>query len=47
VDVPKKMTARQKELLKEFAEISGDNTSETLMDKIKHMFHNDHQEKAK
>lgn len=47
VDVPKKLTVRQKELLKEFAEISGDNTSETLVDKIKHMFHNDHQEKAK
>lgn len=47
VDVPKKLTARQKELLKEFAEISGDNTSETLMDKIKHMFHNHPQEKAK
>lgn len=47
VDVPKKLTARQKELLKEFAEISGDNTSETLMDKIKHLFANNQKEQAK
>lgn len=38
VDVPKKLTPRQKELLKEFAEISGESTSETLMDKIKNLF---------
>jgi len=38
IDVPKKLTQRQRELLKEFAEISGENTSETLMDRIKHFF---------
>jgi molecular chaperone DnaJ len=38
VDVPKKLTPRQRELLKEFAELSGENTSETLMDRIKHFF---------
>jgi len=46
IDVPKKLTARQKELLKEFAEISGENTSETLMDKIKHIFTQNHREQA-
>jgi|Deesub1362A_J573_1020465.scaffolds.fasta_scaffold00252_6 molecular chaperone DnaJ len=38
IDVPKKLTPRQRELLKEFAEISGENTSETWMDKIRHLF---------
>ncbi|MDH4027322.1 MAG: molecular chaperone DnaJ [Nitrospirota bacterium] len=38
IDVPKKLTSRQKELLKEFAEISGDDVSKGFMDKIKDMF---------
>lgn len=38
VDVPKKLNRRQKELLKEFAEISGDEMSKGFMDKIKDMF---------
>ncbi|GAB4534407.1 MAG: molecular chaperone DnaJ [Thermodesulfovibrionia bacterium] len=46
IDVPKKLTQRQKELLKEFAEISGENTSETLMDKIKHLFSQNQREQA-
>lgn len=44
IDVPKKLTARQKELLKEFAEISGDDISKGFMDKIKDMFHNHYKE---
>ncbi len=40
IDVPKKLTPRQKELLHEFAEISGDEISKGFMDKIKDMFHN-------
>ena len=43
IDVPKKLTPRQKELLAEFAEISGDDISKGFMDKIKDMFH--HQQK--
>lgn len=46
VDVPKKLTPRQKELLKEFAEISGEDVSKGFMDKIKDMFQN-HQTEAK
>lgn len=46
IDVPKKLTPRQKELLKEFAEISGENTSETFMDKIKHLFTQNQKEQA-
>lgn len=38
IDVPKKLSRRQKELLKEFAEISGDDISKGFMDKIKDMF---------
>jgi len=38
VDVPKKLTPRQKELLEEFASISGDEVSKGFMDKIKDMF---------
>jgi molecular chaperone DnaJ len=38
IDVPKKLTGRQKELLKEFAEISGDDVAKGFMDKIKDMF---------
>jgi molecular chaperone DnaJ len=44
IDVPKKLTVRQKELLTEFAEISGDDVSKGFMDKIKDMFHNHHKE---
>jgi molecular chaperone DnaJ len=44
IDVPKKMTPRQKELLREFAEISGDDISKGFMDKIKDMFHTHHKE---
>ncbi|MEN8262361.1 MAG: molecular chaperone DnaJ [Nitrospirota bacterium] len=43
IDVPKKLSTRQKELLKEFAEISGDDVSKGFVDKIKEMFH--HQQK--
>ncbi|HDH04447.1 MAG TPA: molecular chaperone DnaJ [Nitrospirae bacterium] len=39
VDVPKKLTPRQKELLREFAEISGDEVSKGFMDKIKEFIH--------
>ncbi len=45
IDVPKKMTTRQKEILTEFAEISGDDISKGFMDKIKDMFHHHHQQK--
>lgn len=38
VDVPKKLTKRQKELLKEFADISGDDISKKFMDKVKDIF---------
>jgi molecular chaperone DnaJ len=38
IDVPRKLTSRQKELLREFAEISGDDISKGFMDKIKEMF---------
>jgi molecular chaperone DnaJ len=38
IDVPKKLSARQKELLHEFADISGDDISKGFMDKIKDMF---------
>jgi len=38
IDVPKKLTPRQRELLKEFAKISGEDTPETWMDKIRHLF---------
>ena len=38
VDVPKKLTPRQKELLREFAEISGEDISKKFMDKIKDIF---------
>lgn len=44
IDVPRKLTSRQKELLAEFAEISGDDISKGFMDKIKEMFHNHHKE---
>ncbi len=46
IDVPKKLTPRQKELLREFSEISGDDVSKGFMDKIKEFIHN-HQKEAK
>jgi molecular chaperone DnaJ len=45
IDVPKKLTPRQKELLREFAQISGEDTSKNFMDKIKDLFN--HKEQAK
>jgi molecular chaperone DnaJ len=42
IDVPKKLTKRQKELLKEFADISGDDISKRFMDKVKNIFGNHH-----
>lgn len=47
IDVPKKLSTRQKELLREFAEISGDDVSKGFMDKIKDMFHHTNQREAK
>ena len=38
VEVPKSVTPRQKELLEEFAQISGDKTSKTFKDKLKDIF---------
>lgn len=38
IDVPKKLTPKQKELLQEFARISGEDTPKKFMDKIKDMF---------
>jgi len=38
VDVPKKLTRQQKELLEEFARISGDDVSKGFLDKIKDIF---------
>lgn len=46
IDVPRKLTTRQKELLREFADLSGDDVSKGFMDKIKDIFHN-HQREAK
>jgi len=43
IDVPKKLTPRQKELLREFAQISGEDTSKNFMDKIKDLFNNKEQ----
>ncbi len=45
IDVPKKLDQRQKELLREFAEISGDEVSKGFLDKIKEMFHPHHEHK--
>lgn len=44
IDVPKKLSSRQKELLREFAEISGEDVSKGFMETIKDMFHNQHKE---
>ncbi len=38
VDVPKKLTPRQRELLEEFASISGDGLSKGFMDRLKDLF---------
>jgi molecular chaperone DnaJ len=38
VDVPKSLTPRQKELLEEFAQISGDEVSKSFTEKIKNLF---------
>ncbi len=38
IDVPKKLSARQKELLREFASISGEDSSKGFMDKLKDIF---------
>jgi molecular chaperone DnaJ len=42
VEVPKRLTAKQKELLRQFAEISGDDAFEqrkNFFDKMKDLFH--------
>jgi len=38
IDVPKKLTPRQKELLREFAQISGEDVSKKFLDKVKDIF---------
>lgn len=38
IDVPKKLTARQKELLEEFARISGDDVAKSFKEKLKELF---------
>jgi molecular chaperone DnaJ len=38
IDVPKKLTPRQKELLQEFARLSGDEVQKSFMDKLKDFF---------
>ena len=38
IDVPKKLTPRQKELLREFAEISGEDVSKGFMEKLRDIF---------
>jgi len=38
IDVPKKLTQRQKELLEEFASISTDDTGKTFKDRLKDLF---------
>jgi molecular chaperone DnaJ len=38
IDVPKKLSQRQKELLQEFARISGEETPKSFVDKIKDIF---------
>jgi molecular chaperone DnaJ len=39
IDVPKKLTPRQKELLEEFASINGEEVSKGFKDKLKDLFH--------
>jgi molecular chaperone DnaJ len=38
IDVPKKLTPRQKELLREFAEISGEDVSKGFMERLRDIF---------
>jgi molecular chaperone DnaJ len=38
IDVPKKLTSRQKELLEEFAQINGDEVSKSFKEKLKDLF---------
>jgi molecular chaperone DnaJ len=38
IDVPKKLTARQKELLEEFAELSADDSARSFKDRLKDLF---------
>jgi len=38
IDVPKKLTKRQKELLEEFADLSGDEVHRGFMEKLKEFF---------
>ena len=38
VDVPKTLTPRQKEILEEFARISGDEVAKSFKDKLKDLF---------
>src|SRR4030042_1592626 len=38
IDVPKKLTQRQKELLEEFAKINGDEVAKSFKDKLKDIF---------
>lgn len=38
IDVPKKLTPRQRELLQEFAELTGDEVQKGFMDKLKEFF---------
>jgi molecular chaperone DnaJ len=38
IDVPKSLTQRQKELLEEFAQISGDEVNKSFREKIKNLF---------
>ncbi len=38
IDVPKKLTQRQKELLEEFAQINGDEVAKSFKDKLKDLF---------
>jgi molecular chaperone DnaJ len=47
IDVPKKLNARQKELLREFAEIGGNDIHKGFMDKIKDIFHHEEKKQAK
>jgi molecular chaperone DnaJ len=44
IDVPKKLTPRQKELLQEFACISGEETPKSFVEKIKDLFQNQQKE---
>jgi molecular chaperone DnaJ len=38
IDVPKSLTQNQRELLEEFARITGDEVNKTFKDKIKNLF---------